>query len=188
MSSTPEPSLPTSGPPAPAKALLSPVEVVVLGLVRAAGSATPYDLKAGVGGSLGYFWEFPHSQLYAAPDKLVERGLLRMEQESGGRRRKSYSGTPAGEAALDAWLADPPTELPEYRIPALLGIFFGADPRAMAEQMLPRHQARMAEYERLMEAGAKMPADAPQGPLQALRAGMLAERAWLDYYEGLLAE
>lgn len=179
MSSSP-PSLPSS----PA---LSPVEVVVLGLVRAAGSATPYDLKAGVAGSLGYFWEFPHSQLYAAPDKLVQRGLLRVEQEDGGRRRKSYSTTSDGEAALTSWLADPPTELPEYRIPALLGIFFGADERAIAERMVPLHRERLAEYERIMAAADAAPADAPQGPRKALRAGMLAERAWLEYYEELLA-
>ncbi len=160
----------------------------MLGLVRVAGSATPYDLKAGVAGSLGYFWEFPHSQLYAAPDKLVGRGLLRVEQEAGGRRRKSYSITSAGETALDSWLADPPVELPEYRIPALLGVFFGADERAVAAKMLPLHRERMAEYERLMAFGEQAPAGTPPGPLKALRAGMLAERAWLEYYEGLLAE
>lgn len=161
---------------------------MVLGLVRAAISATPYDLKAGVAGSLGYFWEFPHSQLYAAPDKLVGRGLLAVEQEADGRRRKSYSITPAGESALEAWLADPPVDLPEYRIPALLAIFFGADERAVAEAMLPMHRARLAEYEQLMAAGEALPADAPPGPFKALRAGMLAERCWLDYYEELLAE
>lgn len=168
--------------------MLSPVEVVVLGLVRAAGTATPYDLKAGVAGSLGYFWEFPHSQLYAAPDKLVARGLLQVEQEAGGRRRKSYSITPDGDAALEAWLANPPVELPEYRIPALLGVFFGADEHAVAASMLPLHRARMAEYERLLAFGEQAPPGTPQGPLKALRAGMLAERAWLEYYEGLLAE
>lgn len=158
----------------------------MLGLVRAAGSATPYDLKAGVAGSLGYFWEFPHSQLYAAPDKLVARGLLHVEQETGGRRRKVYSVTPDGIAALDRWVADPPVDLPEYRIPALLAIFFGADTRSIAEQMLPRHRARLAEYEHLVAFG-EAATDAPQGPLAALRAGVSAERTWIAYYEGLLA-
>lgn len=164
---------------------LSPVEVVVLGLVRAAGSATPYDLKAGVAGSLGYFWEFPHSQLYAAPDKLVARGFLTVEQEEGGRRRKSYALTPDGAAALDAWLASPPYELPEYRIPALLAIFFDADPKAAAEQMLPQHRARLDEFERLIELGEEA-TGVPQGPLVALRSGAAAERMWIEYYEGLL--
>ncbi len=173
--------------PAARPAALSPVEVVVLGLVRAAGTATPYDLKAGVAGSLGYFWEFPHSQLYAAPDKLVARGLLRVEQEAGGRRRKSYSTTPEGEAAITAWVADPPIELPEYRIPALLGVFFGADPKAVAEKMLPQHRAKLAEYERLLAAGEALPPDLPQGPLIALRAGLGAERVWVEFYEDLLA-
>ncbi len=158
----------------------------MLGLVRAAGSATPYDLKAGVAGSLGYFWAVPHSQLYAAPERLVTRELLRMEQEQSGRRRKSYSITPAGSAALDAWLADPPTGLPEYRTPALLAIFFGADQQAIAREMLPRHRAALAEYEQIVEAGKGAPPGTPTGPLVALQAGMLAEHFWIDYYEGLL--
>ncbi len=173
--------------PAAAPAALSPVEVVVLGLVRAAGTATPYDLKAGVAGSLGYFWEFPHSQLYAAPDKLVARGLLRVEQEAGGRRRKSYSTTPEGEAALAAWVADPPIAMPEYRVPALLSIFFGADPKAIARQMLPHHRARLAEYEQILAVAEAAPKDAPQGPVLALRSGLGAERVWIEYYEELLA-
>lgn len=177
----------TSPDPAAPAAALSPVEVVVLGLVRAAGSATPYDLKAGVAGSLGYFWEFPHSQLYAAPDKLVARGFLVVEQEAGGRRRKSYSTTPEGEQALERWVADPPLELPEYRIPPLLAIFFGADPKAVAAQMLPLHQARLAEYEQLIAVSEPL-RDGPQGPLVALRAGVAAERVWITYYEGLLAD
>lgn len=152
--------------------------------MRAAGSATPYDVKAGVAGSLGYFWEFPHSQLYAAPDKLVTRGFLVVEQELGGRRRKSYSITPEGEQALERWIADPPLDLPEYRIPALLAIFFGAEPASVAAQMLPLHHARLAEYEQLIAIAEQLP-DAPQGPLVALRSGVAAERVWIDYYEGL---
>lgn len=180
----------SSTPPDPATSpvALSPVEVVVLGLVRAAGSATPYDLKAGVAGTLGYFWEFPHSQLYAAPDKLVSRALLVVEQEEGGRRRKSYSITPAGEAALERWIADPPLDLPEYRIPSLLAIFFGADPKAVATQLLPLHRARLEEYEALIAVGEQQLPSAPQGPLVALRSGVAAERTWIAYYEELLAE
>lgn len=158
----------------------------MLGLVRAAGTATPYDLKAGVAGSLGYFWAIPHSQLYAAPDRLVGRGFLTVEQEPGGRRRKAYAVTPAGEAALETWLQDPPTGLPEMRTPALLGIFFGADPRSVAETQLPLHRARLAEYERILALGEQAPAGTNPGPITALRAGILSEGSWIAYYEELL--
>ena len=55
---------------------LTPTSYLVLGLIALLGRATSYDLKAMVGRSIGYFWTFPHSQLYAEPDRLVGMGLL----------------------------------------------------------------------------------------------------------------
>src|SRR5438132_12953587 len=91
---------------------LSPVSYLVLGLVAKRGSATPYELKADVAKSIGYFWSFPHSQLYAEPARLARAGLLAEEREQGGRRRRTYSATHAGREALAAWLAEPTGEPP----------------------------------------------------------------------------
>lgn len=130
---------------------LNPVSYVVLGLVRSMGSATPYELKQRVAISIGYFWPFPHSQLYAEPARLAAAGLLTEQAETGGRRRRHYRITPAGEAALSAWLADPVTEPSEIRDMGLLKLFFGAAGRpadivALARGQAAAHRARLADY------------------------------------------
>src|SRR4051812_18166763 len=105
---------------------------IVLGLVAAAGGATPYDLKRIHAAGVGNFWSLNHAQLYAEPDRLAAAGYLSIEQEKGGRRRKSYELTPAGRSALDAWLSSPTAEFTDLRDPGLLQLFFGAEPRALA--------------------------------------------------------
>src|SRR6478672_2267938 len=67
---------------------LTPVSYVVLGMV-AEGATTSYDMKQKASRSVGYFWNFPHSQLYAEPGHLVELGLLDEEREAEGRRPAS---------------------------------------------------------------------------------------------------
>lgn len=157
----------------------------MLGLLRLGGPATPYDLKQRVAGSVGNFWSVPHSQLYSEPDRLVERGLASVEREVGGRRRKSYSITAAGEQAVDRWVADPPTDLGELRTPALLAVFFGSDPVEIAATQLPLHRAKLAEYEQLIAVGRAAGPNAPPGPLLTLQAGVLTERAWIAYWTAI---
>src|SRR4051794_1298463 len=88
-------------------AAMSASSYVVLGLVEHCGTATPYDLKRMVDHSIGYFWDFPQSQLYAEAARLTKLGLLAEEQEAGGRRRRLLSITAAGHDALKRWVAEP---------------------------------------------------------------------------------
>src|SRR5690242_916722 len=100
-------------PPVP-NGQLSPISYVVLGLV-AAGATTPYDMKQTAARSVGYFWNFPHSQLYAEPSRLAGLGLLSEERETRGRRRRVYTLAPEGRKALDEWLREPTNEQPQIR-------------------------------------------------------------------------
>src|SRR6266576_3079514 len=93
--------------PTMSNANLTPISYVVLGLVAFLGRATSYDMKRLANMSVGYFWTFPHSQLYAEPDRLVKLGLLHEDREEGGRRRRVYSVTDAGREELGDWLAEP---------------------------------------------------------------------------------
>jgi PadR family transcriptional regulator AphA len=122
---------------------LTPVSYVVLGLVARDGPSTPYALKAAVGRGIAHFWQFPHSQIYAETERLARLGLLAEEREQTGRRRRSYRITPAGRAALTAWLAEPADEPPQFRSLGLLKLFFAqhAGPEEVAE--LARAQAAM---------------------------------------------
>ncbi len=160
---------------------LTPTSYIVLGLLEAAGEATPYDLKQMVAISLGNFWSLQHAQLYKEPERLAAAGLLSVRREEQGRRRKHYRMTERGSQALRAWLDEPTAELTELRDLALLQIFFGSDPRAMAAVQLPAHEAKLAEYEELRESVADAES-MPEGPRISLRAGIEAERLWVDFW------
>ncbi|MEA2305723.1 MAG: hypothetical protein QOH43_3003 [Solirubrobacteraceae bacterium] len=162
---------------------LTPTSYIVLGLLSFAGEATPYELKAGHSGSVGSFWSVPHSQLYAEPDRLVAAGLVSMRREEDGRRRKRYSLTDAGREALRDWLAEPGTPPAEFREPALLKLFFGADPGSVAASQLEQHRGRLARYEQIRVGLLGQPGT--EGPLLTLDAGIEHERVWVDYWTRL---
>ena len=131
---------------------LTPTSYVVLGLVGAFGPCTSYDMKRFVSVSIGYFWPFPHSQLYAEPARLAQLGLLREQQETTGRKRRNYTLTDSGREALGDWLAEPSDEPTEIRDLSVLKLFFGAqadegDVVALANHAVDAHRRRLAEYE-----------------------------------------
>jgi len=104
---------------------LTPTSYLVLGLVAGMGPMTSYDLKRMVGISIGYFWSFPHSQLYAEPARLAAAGLLDVHEEGRGRRRRTYSITEDGRTALRDWLHDATgAERYELRDLGILKLFF----------------------------------------------------------------
>jgi DNA-binding PadR family transcriptional regulator len=169
---------PSAKPPS-----LTPTSYLVLGLVARHGECTSYDMKRAVSVSIGYFWTFPHSQLYAEPARLVEIGLLTEEQEAGGRKRRTYRLTDAGRNALRAWLAEPTDEPTEIRDLAVLKLFFGsqADPeqlRELAERAAAAHRKRLAEYEAIAEISG-----IDVNERSTLEMGLRFERTAVTYWE-----
>jgi len=160
---------------------LTPTSFVVLGLVEAAGEATPYDLKNMVAASLGNFWSLQHAQLYSEPQRLTAAGYLTERRETDGRRRRHYRLAAKGEEVLREWLAEPTAELTELRDLALLKVFFGASPTAMAAEQVKAHRGKLAEYEAIME---RAGADLPRGVRLSLEAGILSERTWVRFWSG----
>jgi DNA-binding PadR family transcriptional regulator len=171
--------------PAPS---LTPTSYLVLGLVARHGACTSYDMKRTVSGSIGYFWTFPHSQLYAEPVRLAELGLLSEEQEEAGRKRRTYRLTDAGREALRSWLGEPTDEPTEIRDLAVLKLFFGREMqpeqvRALAEQAAASHRARLAEYEAI----AAIP-DIEKHERTTLELGLRFERNAISYWEEVASE
>ncbi len=158
---------------------LTPTSYIVLGLLEAAGEATPYDLKQMVAVSLGNFWSLQHAQLYTEPERLAGAGYLEERREEGGRRRRHYRVAERGREALREWLAEPTAELTELRDLALLKVFFGAKPEAIAAAQVPAHKAQLAEYEALQESAGE---DLPEGARISLEAGIEAERIWVSFW------
>jgi DNA-binding PadR family transcriptional regulator len=159
---------------------LTPTSHIVLGLLSMSGEATPYDLKQIVSASVGQFWTLPHSQLYDEPARLARAGYVTEKQETTGRRRKHYRITDRGKAALEAWLSVLTPEPYVLRDPALLKLFFGADPRALANAQLQTHRQKLAEYETLRDADT---GDGHRGPWLALQLGIRHERETVRFWE-----
>jgi PadR family transcriptional regulator, regulatory protein AphA len=163
---------------------LSAVSYVVLGFVAWAGEATPYRLKQLVAGSVGNFWSLQHAQLYTEPERLAKAGFLTEKRERGGRRRKVYSITAKGRRALDEWRAEPTDAIPELRAPALLKLFFGADPAALAPLQIEAHRRKLAEYEAIRDSMAE---SVPEGPRLALDAGIASSRQQIRWWGQFVA-
>jgi PadR family transcriptional regulator, regulatory protein AphA len=162
---------------------LSAVSYVVLGFVQWSDEATPYRLKQLVAGSVGNFWTLQHAQLYTEPERLAKAGYLTEERERGGRRRKLYKITDKGRRALANWRSEPTDAIPELRAPALLKLFFGADPAALAPLQIEAHRRKLAEYEAIRDS---MPDDVPEGPRLALNAGIASARQQIEWWEALV--
>ena len=163
---------------------LSAVSYVVLGFVAWAGEATPYRLKQLVAGSVGNFWTLQHAQLYTEPERLAKAGYLTEQRERGGRRRKVYSITERGREALQAWRAEPTDAIPELRAPALLKLFFGADPATLAPLQIEAQRRKLAEYEAIRDS---MPDSMPEGPRLALDAGIASTLQQIEWWQRLAA-
>jgi len=169
------------------RSTLTPVSYLVLGWISHS-PATPYDLKRKVAQSVGNFWAFPHSQLYAEPARLSELGLLEEEQEQQGRRRHIYSITAAGRQALEDWLREPTSEAPQIRDVALLKLFFSGSLDsesivALAHAQERSHREKLAAYEGLER---EIPEHAAFARA-TLRMGFAVESAFIEFWSGIAA-
>jgi DNA-binding PadR family transcriptional regulator len=158
-------------------------------MIALRGPSTPYELKRAVGHSVGYFWHFPHAQLYSEPDRLAGLGLLELAVEATGRRRKTYSLTDAGRTALQAWLSSPTHEHFQMRDIAELKLFFneaGApehDIPALARDQITQHEERIAVYEGMVERFGDDPHARPR--MITLELGLEMEHAALRFWSAL---
>jgi DNA-binding PadR family transcriptional regulator len=163
---------------------LNPVSYVVLGFAEQCQEVTSYDLKQMVAGSVGYFWPFPHSQLYAEPARLAAAGLLDEEVETHGRRRRLYRITDEGRQALVAWLAEPAGEGTEVRDLGLLKLFFaGTGSRDvvgdLAAEQRAVHEEALASYDELHAAISGI---AGEWELTTLEMGRRFEQMAIDFW------
>jgi len=170
---------------------LTPTSYLVLGLVASHGPCTSYDLKSLVAISIGRFWPFPHSQLYAEPARLAEHGFLEEEQEESGRRRRTYAIAPPGREALDDWLAEPPAdERTELRDLGLLKLFFGS--LSTEEALVALAKAKEASHERAGEEYAelreRLAAVATPAELATLELGIRWERTASEFWAGIVTD
>ena len=181
MSTPPEPSQETAE-----VSRLGTTSYLVLGLLAVHGPMTPYELKARVSASVGYFWSFPHSQLYGEPARLAALGLTSEEREESGRRRRRFAVTDAGRQAVAAWIAEPVQTHPQIRDLALLKLYLGGlvPPERVAElaQAQQRaHRERLAVYEQI-EAALRSAGGSLRHEHATVRLGLAYERAATTFW------
>ena len=107
----------------PSTGKLTTSSYAILGLL-ALQPWTTYELAKQMAVGLRNFWPRAESKLYEEPKKLVAHGLAHARTDPVGRRPRSvYSITPAGRAALQAWL-DEPGAVAALEFEALVKVFF----------------------------------------------------------------
>lgn len=163
---------------------LTTASYLVLGLVEAGGAMTPYELKTTAAETVANFWALPHTQIYAQCDRLTEEGLLAEKREDHGRRRREFSITAAGKKALDAWRAEGAPDNVEYRDLAMLKLFFGADPKTLAEERVAIHKKQLEYYEQLEQTMGEF---MTPGMRMALDAGLGHEREFVRFWRRVAA-
>jgi DNA-binding PadR family transcriptional regulator len=150
--------------------------------------ATSYEMKRRVAISIGHFWPFPHSQLYAEPTRLVQAGLLAEDVETGGRRRRRYRLTDRGRDELARWLSASTVEHTEVRDMGMLKLFFASDAPAtvvanLAADRFQFHQGRVDEWQRLRN---EIESAASEVELATLEMGLRVERAAAEFWSETL--
>lgn len=130
---------------------LTSTSYALLALLEQLGEATPYEIKQALEKSIENFWPVPHTTAYEEPARLAAAGYLSVRQEEGGRRRKAYSLTDEGRAALATWAADPSALPPQMRDEAVLKVFAGGDPLPLREAREAWHREKLAELQGYLE-------------------------------------
>ncbi|GEM_PF-399724 len=171
---------------------LSTTSYLALGLVARLQPCTSYDLKRMVRETIEHFWSFPHSQLYAEPERLTAAGYLKEQREAGGRKRRTFTITAKGRKAIADWLKEPAAEPTEIRDLGLLKLFFGdlASPdevQRLAQQQAEFHRRRLAEYETLCATRNQLQPQLAY-PFVTLEMGLLFEKAAVAFWLAIVEQ
>jgi DNA-binding PadR family transcriptional regulator len=95
----------------------------LLGLIRV-GPRSGYDLKRAVDRTIRHFWAASYGQIYPELRRLEAAGWIEgKDAGNGGRARRVFEITRAGERALEGWLHGSETRI-ELRDESLLRLFF----------------------------------------------------------------
>lgn len=169
---------------------LTTTSYVILGLVRTLQPCTSYEMKSLVKISIGMFWSFPHSQLYAEPMRLVEKGMLTENQETTGRKRRLFRMTPEGDSALDKWLRQPTSAPTELRDIGQLRLFFsdGLTTDEVRDLALAREKMHRDRYDELVATREKVASAATPAKLRTMEIGFKWEETAAEFWASVAAD
>lgn len=154
-----------------------------------------YELAKTFDGSIGFFWQADHQQIYRTLRRLRERGWVSDELvvQTGKPNKKVYSLTDAGRRRLLEWSQEP-TSPPPVRDDMMVRLYalphVGRD--AMVQDIRNRrdhHRRRLDLYRRIEERhyADVDPADVERiGKLLGLHLGVRYESEWVQWCDEAL--
>ena len=165
----------------------SAASYVILGLLETYGFETTYQMKQFIEVSIGFFWPFPHSQLYSETRRLERDGLITVEVEATGRRRKVLHITDEGRAVLRRWQTEPVDVTTEIRDLGLLKLFLSRPTDREQLVSLADRQVELHRHMLEMYAGLDRSDDAARNlGYKTLELGIAYERIAIEFWQSVI--
>ncbi|MFM7888070.1 MAG: PadR family transcriptional regulator [Pseudanabaena sp.] len=155
-----------------------------------------YDLAKQFDGSLGFFWQATHQQIYRELTKLEQQGWLAAEviAQEGRPNKKIFSVTSFGLSHLKNWLLQSSDIAPTKKDEFLLKIYAGnLIPEEVTIQKIKDHRQLHQQQLEIYQAIERNFFISPQNCQReyrfaylTLRRGINFEQGWIDWcYEAL---
>lgn len=155
-----------------------------------------YDLAKQFDGTVGFFWQATHQQIYRELTKLEQQSLIVAEAiaQEGRPDKKIFSVSDTGLPHLKAWLlqsSDVATVKDEFLLKIYAGYLIPED--AIAQKIKHHrhlHQNQLETYQAIERSFFSSPQDCPKESRFAyltLRRGINFEQSWIDWCDEALA-
>jgi len=154
-----------------------------------------YDLARRFDGSLGYFWQASHQQIYRELARLSEQSLLSVKLQPQQKRpdRKVYCLTQADKEALVSWLQTQ-VQPPQQRDDLLVKLYAGrwTQPTQLIEELMHHQRLHQQKYETYRQIEQTYFADTSLSYADTcikltLDYGLAYEQNWIKWCEQALA-
>ena len=155
-----------------------------------------YDLAKRFDGSVGFFWDASHQQIYRELAKLETNGIIISEtvQQETRPNKKLYAITDQGKALLTEWMYRP-SELSPLKDDLLVKVFGGylVEPTVILQELRQhrkQHQTRLVEYQAIEDRffpDADALSEKSVYQHLTLRNGIQYEQGWLKWCDEALS-
>lgn len=149
-----------------------------------------YDLLRHFRGSLGYFWNAKHQQIYRQLKQLCDEQLVSFENTSQSHKpdKKVYNISEKGREELLRWLSEPvsPNKINDALLVKIYGAELGDSKHVESElkRHIEIHEKRLDELKAIEHQYKSLSDDkqvANRYPYLTLRRGIIGEEAWLQW-------
>ncbi|NJL48253.1 MAG: PadR family transcriptional regulator [Leptolyngbyaceae cyanobacterium SM2_5_2] len=153
-----------------------------------------YDISKCFEETVSCYWQASQQQIYRELAKMEQQSWVRFETvpQEGKPDKKIYDITPAGQAELRRWYAEPtePTPIREDLLVKVLAAPF-VEPNRLIEELYRRRQMhceKLTDYQAMDAQYQAMtnPPKTEQFRYLTLRRGMRYEQDWIDWCDEVL--